>query len=159
MDWWIWVILGFVLLVVELSGAGGFYFVFFGGTAIIIGAIAGLGLGGPEWLQWLLFSSISLTSAILFRPKLVQRFRPHSSLPDIDDLSGQIAIAAENISLDTKGQVQMRGTTWSARNLGPSDLVMGQRCRVVRSIGIALEVCPLSVNSNADAVEPNSATS
>ena len=88
-----------------------------------------------------------------------ERFRPHSSLPDIDDLSGQIAIAAENISLDSKGQVQMRGTTWSARNLGPSDLAMGQRCRVVRSIGIALEVCPLSVNSDADAVQPNSATS
>jgi len=29
----------------------------------------------------------------------------------------------------------------------------------VRSIGIALEVCPLSVNSDADAVQPNSTTS
>lgn len=159
MDWWIWVILGFVLLFIELLGAGGFYFVFFGGTAILIGAIAGLGLGGPAWLQWLLFSIISLTSAFLFRPKLVQRFRPHSSSSDIDDLSGQIAIAAEDISPDTTGQVQMRGTTWSARNLGPSDLIMGQRCRVVRSIGIALEVCPLSLNSDTDAVEANSATS
>jgi hypothetical protein len=157
--WWIWVIFGLVLLFVELSGAGGFYVVFFGCTAILIGAIAGLGLDGPAWLQWLLFSSVSLTSAILFRPKLLQRFRPHSSSPDIDDLSGQIAIAAEDISLDTKGQVQMRGTTWSARNLGPSNLVSGQHCRVVRSIGIVLEVCPLKANPDADSVEPKSATS
>ncbi len=159
MAWWIWIILGFALLFAELTTPGGFFFVFFGGTAILVGVIVAIGLGGPEWLHWLLFSIISLTSAALFRPKLVQRFRPHSSPTDIDDLSGQTAIAGENISQGATGQVQMRGSTWSARNLGPGDLAMGERCRVERSIGIVLEVRPFSVNPEPDSVQPNSGRS
>jgi membrane protein implicated in regulation of membrane protease activity len=156
MVWWLWVILGFLLLFAELTTPGGFFFVFFGGAAILIGVITGLGVGGPAWLQWLLFPIVSLASAGLFRPKLVQRFRPHSSSADIDDLSGQIAITGEDISQGATGQVQMRGSTWSALNLGPGDLAAGQRCRIERSIGIVLEVRPLSDNTDAEVVQPNS---
>jgi membrane protein implicated in regulation of membrane protease activity len=145
-----------VLLFVELTGAGGFFFVFFGGTAILVGTLVGVGLGGPEWWQWLLFASVSLVSAILFRPRLVHRFRPHSSSADIDSLENQIAIAAEEIAPESTGQVQMRGTTWSARNLGPGNLAKGQRCRVERSIGIMVEVHPLALSVEADGAETNS---
>jgi hypothetical protein len=75
------------------------------------------------------------------------------------DLSGQAAIASEDISQGATGQVQMRASTWSARNLGPGDLTTGQRCRIERSIGIVLEVRPLSVSPDADAVQPNSGKS
>ena len=159
MVWWLWVILGFLLLFAELTTPGGFFFVFFGGAAILIGVVTGLGLGGPAWLQWLLFPIVSLTSAALFRPKLVQRLRPHSSSADIDDLSGQTAIASEDITQGAIGQVQMRASTWSARNLGPGDLTKGQRCRIERSVGIVLEVRPLSVSTDADAEQPNSGKS
>jgi hypothetical protein len=151
MVWWLWVILGFVLLFAELTTPGGFFFVFFGGAALLIGVITGLGLGGPAWLQWLLFPILSLASAALFRPKLVRKLRPHSSSADIDNLSGQTAITGEDISQGATGQVQMRGTTWSALNLGPGDLAAGQRCRVERSIGIVLEVRPLPDSTDADA--------
>jgi membrane protein implicated in regulation of membrane protease activity len=156
MVWWLWVILGFLLLFAELTTPGGFFFVFFGGAAILIGVITSIGLGGPAWLQWLLFPIVSLASAGLFRPRLVQRLRPHSSSADIDDLSGQAAIASEDIFQGATGQVQMRASTWSARNLGPGDLAAGQRCRIERSIGIVLEVRPLPVSADADAVQPNS---
>jgi len=156
MVWWLWVILGFLLLFAELTTPGGFFFVFFGGAAILIGVITGLGLGGPVWLQWLLFPIVSLTSAALFRPKLVQRLRPHSSSADIDNLSGQTAITGEDILQSATGQVQMRGSTWSAHNLGPGDLASGQLCQVERSIGIVLEVRPLSASTEADTVQPSS---
>ena len=159
MVWWLWIILGFVLLFAELTTPGGFFFVFFGGAAILIGVITGLGLGGPAWLQWLLFPILSLASAGMFRPKLVQRLRPHSSSADIDDLSGQTAITGEDISEGATGQVQMRASTWSALNLGPGDLMKGQRCRIERSIGIVLEVRPLSVITDAEVVQPNSGKS
>jgi len=159
MVWWLWVILGFLLLFAELTTPGGFFFVFFGGAAILIGVITGLGLGGPAWLQWLLFPIVSLASAGLFRPKLVQKFRPHSSSADIDDLSGQIAVTGEDIAQGATGQVQMRGSTWSALNLGPGDLTAGQRCRVERSIGIVVEVRPLSDSTDTKVVQPNSGKS
>lgn len=39
--WWGWFIVGFALLLLELSSPGGFYFLFFGVGAISVGAVAG----------------------------------------------------------------------------------------------------------------------
>lgn len=139
MSWWIWVILGFILLLAEM-GTTGFFFVFFGVAAILVGALAGIGvLDSASW-QWLLFSVVSVVSTLMFRPKLVQRFRPHSTPDDIDDLVGQEAVAKEDIQPGGSGQVEMRGATWSARNLDSAVLSSGQRCRVERVVGLALEV-------------------
>jgi len=143
MYWWIWIILGLVLLFAEITTYGGFFFVFFGGAALAVGALVALGIGGPAWLQCFIFSVVSLLSAALFRAKLVQKLGPHSNSTDMDNLSGQTAIASEDILQGTSGQVQMRASTWSALNLGPGDLRVGKHCKVERSIGIVLEVRPL----------------
>jgi membrane protein implicated in regulation of membrane protease activity len=143
MAWWMWALFGFALLFAELKTPGGFFFVFFGSSALFLSVIDGIGFGGPFWFQWLLFSVLSVTSAALFRPKLIQRFGSRIIPSDVDELSGQDALADEDIGAKAIGKVQMRGTTWSARNLGPGAVLKGQRCRVERVVGIALEVRPL----------------
>jgi membrane protein implicated in regulation of membrane protease activity len=37
MDWWIWVVLGLVLLIGEIVTPGGFYLLFFGIGAVVVG--------------------------------------------------------------------------------------------------------------------------
>ena len=53
MLWWVWILLGFLLLLAELLTPGGLYLLFFGVAAIIVGLLAGLNLIGPPWMQWL----------------------------------------------------------------------------------------------------------
>ena len=45
MIWWMWVLLGVVLLVVEMVTPGGLFALFFGVSALLVAGMAALGLG------------------------------------------------------------------------------------------------------------------
>lgn len=140
MLWWIWLLVGLVLFVVELLTPGGFYLLFFGVGAIGVGLLARFGLAGPQWVEWLLFSVISIAALLLFRRPLLTRFRLSVSDKDIDSLVGETAMALEDIAADGIGKAEMRGTAWSARNVGGNPVKRGQRCKVERIEGLMLWV-------------------
>jgi membrane protein implicated in regulation of membrane protease activity len=131
MEWWMWVLVGLLLLLVELVTPGGFYFIFFGIGAVVVGVLAGLGAGGPVWFQFLLFSILSLVSLWLFREKLLKLTE---SAPDrnVDSLIGETAVASDEIAVNGIGKVSMRGTSWNARNIGDKPLTNGERAKVER---------------------------
>jgi hypothetical protein len=146
MAWWAWILLGFFLLLAELLTPGGFYLLFFGTGALIVGVLVLLQVGGPSWLQLLLFSALSTAAVVLFRRPLVQRFggraAPQGTSEDTDSLVGESAVAMETIAAGDMGRVEMRGSSWRARNLGERPLASGQRCTVERVQGLMLEVRP-----------------
>ena len=43
MEWWMWAVLGLALLMLEMATPGGFYFIFFGASAFLVGALDLLG--------------------------------------------------------------------------------------------------------------------
>lgn len=139
MDWWIWLLLGLLLLLAELVTPGGFYIIFFGIGAIVVGILAGFQLAGPTWFQFILFSIISVASLWLFREKLLQLARPARS-EGVDNLVGETAVSLEDIPANGIGKAEMRGTTWNTRNVGDKPLARGQRCKVERLEGLTLFV-------------------
>jgi membrane protein implicated in regulation of membrane protease activity len=60
MEWWIWILLGLLLLLAELLTPGGFYIIFFGVGAVVVGVLAGFNVAGPLWFQVILFSVLSV---------------------------------------------------------------------------------------------------
>lgn len=140
MLWWIWILLGFFLLLVELLTPGGLYLLFFGTAAILVGMLAGLDLSGPTWMQWLLFSILSIVALLLFRRPLLQKLRPAGQSKEVDSLAGETAVTLEDIAVDAIGKAELRGTSWNARNIGSNPLTRGQRCIVERVEGLMLWV-------------------
>jgi membrane protein implicated in regulation of membrane protease activity len=69
MAWWVWLLVGLGLLGFEMLTPGGFFILFFGLGALVVGALAGLGLTEPVWLQWLLFSVLSVGSLLRYEIK------------------------------------------------------------------------------------------
>ena len=57
---------------VEMLTPGGFYFLFFGVAALVVGILAGLGAGGPLWAQLVVFSVLSVACLFVLRPYLVR---------------------------------------------------------------------------------------
>ncbi len=53
---------------------------------------------------------------------------------------GAQAIATEDILVAGLGKAEMRGTTWSARNVGETALARGQRCVVAGIEGLVLHI-------------------
>ena len=139
MAWWVWLVLGLVLLGAEVLTPGGFFVLFFGLAALVVGALDGLGVGGPDWLQWLLFSVLSIGSLVLFRRRLVERLRGPEGR-DVDAFVGEVAVLLEDLPPGAVGKAELRGTAWSARHEGPETLPRGRRCRVQRVEGLMLFV-------------------
>jgi membrane protein implicated in regulation of membrane protease activity len=129
MDWWIWIVLGLVLLLGELVTPGGFYILFFGVGAIMVGILAGFNAAGPPWFQVIVFSVLSVLTLWLFRERLVQSTH-RDSLDHVDTLIGETAVITEEIPSRGIGKAEMRGTSWSARNVGEKSLARGERCKV-----------------------------
>ena|SRR5687767_896342 len=138
-SWWLWLLLGFLLLLLELVTPGGFFVFFFGLGAIIVGLLAAAGLAGPAPVQWLLFAVLSAGGLLLLRKPLQNRTRV-SHEREVDQIVGETAIAIGDIGIRQVGKAELRGTAWNARNTGDSLIVSGQRCRVERVEGLTLDI-------------------
>jgi membrane protein implicated in regulation of membrane protease activity len=139
MEWWIWILLGLALLLAEVVTPGGFYIIFFGVGAVIVGVLAGFDAAGPLWFQVILFSLISVLALWLFREKLL-RLTQGAAQPNIDSLIGESCVAAEDMAVNAVGKAELRGTSWTARNAGEIPLARGQRCTVERVEGLTIFV-------------------
>ena len=138
MAWWIWVLGGLVLLVAEIATPGGFFAIFFGAGAILVGALKGLGWEGPAWAEWLVFTILSLIALGLFRKPLMRRFNLSGGKRTVDRMEGERALVTEDVAPGGVGKAEMRGTSWTARTAGESPLAKGRRCRVERVEGLTL---------------------
>src|SRR5262245_23762016 len=137
MGWWLWVLVGFGLLVVETITPGGFFFIFFGIAALLVGVLAALGAAGPDWMEWLLFTVFSVAGIPFFRRPLMRRFNlTHGKA--VDNLVGETAVVLEEVAPGGVGKAEMRGSSWTARTAGAATLPRGRRCRAERIGGLSL---------------------
>lgn len=139
MTWSYWLFMGLVLAGAEMMAPGGFYLLFFGIAALIVGALAGLGIVQTAWLEWLLFSILAVVSLLLFRGPLLRTTR---STPTrvVDSMVGESAVLLDDLPSGHTGKAELRGTTWTTRNDGASPLTKGQRAIVTKVDGLTLRV-------------------
>jgi membrane protein implicated in regulation of membrane protease activity len=140
LSWWVWLLLGLLLVGLELTTPAELYLLFFGAAAIVVGVVAALGPAQPLWVQVLLFSLLSLAALGLFRRSLLARLRPRGPQRVVDDLVGETAIALEDVPVNGLGKVELRASSWRARNVGKNQLAAGERCRVEWVDGLTLGV-------------------
>ena len=140
MVWWLWVLLGLGLLALEMATPGGFFALFFGLGALVVGGLTGAGAAGPAWMQWLLFSALSIVALALLRRPLQVHLNVRAGGHAVDSLGGTAAVALEEVPAGGMGKVELRGSAWSARNSGDRPLTRGERCTVEKVDGLTLWV-------------------
>ncbi len=140
MPWWGWIVVG-VLLGAEIVVPTDFYLVFLGLSALAVGFLGVLGLDAPAWVEWALFGLFSVISFVFFRRQVRARFKQRGSDPRVDDtLVGEVATLQEALAPGATGRAELRGTTWVARNGGPTPMTAGSRARVERVEGLLLHL-------------------
>ena len=140
MQWWHWAVLGLALGLLELATPGGFFILFFGIGALLVSVLAMLGIAGPLWLQWALFGVLSVLTLFFFRDPLLRRMRAAERTGLVDSLTADIAVTKEDILPGAVGRAELRGTSWSALNVGMAALHRGQRCSVRKVEGLTLHI-------------------
>jgi membrane protein implicated in regulation of membrane protease activity len=138
MVWWVWVVLGFILLATEFA-SGSMHVAFFAVGAFVVGILVGFGVDIPLWGQLLIFTGVSLFAFFFLRPIAVRKLKLDQKKV-VDTLVGEQATAMEEIAPQAIGRAELRGTTWSARNVGETVLNRGQRCVVADVEGLTIHI-------------------
>jgi len=132
--WVIWAILAVLLALGELATPGLF---FLGPVALAtLPALVVALLGGPAWLQVLVFIAGSLASLLVLRPIA----RAHLQMPALTRtgtaaLVGTRAMVLERVDADG-GRVKIGGEEWSARAyMGDQVIEPGTRVEVAKIEG------------------------
>ena len=97
-------------------------------------------LGGPVWLQVLLFLAVSILMLAMLRP-FVRRISAPRARTNADRHIGQTAIVTETIdnALES-GRVMVDGLSWKARASDNTVLEAGTRVQVKEIHGVTLTV-------------------
>jgi inner membrane protein len=138
--WWMWLLLGLILLVAEILTPGGFFVIFFGFGALAVGVLSLFGMSLPLTFEVLIFILLSGASLLLFRKPMLERFKLDTPKKDIDSLVGEFAVAVAEIPAGGFGKAELRGTNWSARNVGEGPIAAASRIRVEKVDGLTLWV-------------------
>ena len=142
MLWWHWSILGLSLVGIEiltLGGLGNFYFLFFGVAALMVSGLTWSGLIEAAWLQWFLFAILGIISLFVMKKSLQnKRSLNGKDEPDVDSMVGEIAKVLEPLEPQALGKVELRGSTWNARNAGENILEKDSIAKIVRVDGLTL---------------------
>lgn len=139
MTWWIWILIGLLLLAAEVAVPGGIIMLFFGIAALIVGALVAGGLGGPLWVQSLLFSLLSIVSLTTLRGPILRKMGASTARADrVDAIEGENVLLITDLAPGADGKVEFRGTSWSARNVGNNPLIKGEQGVVEKIKGVTL---------------------
>lgn len=138
---WIWILVGVILLVMELTLPGLLLF-FFGLGAVVTGlAVFLLPLGLSA--QLLLFSVLSVVMLLTLRRVLKPiLYRKGASGPDSEEFTGRTARVTEAIAPPLAGAVEFNGCRWSARADAP--IASGDWVAITGRDNLTLLVKPLS---------------
>jgi len=141
MSWSSWMLFGAALLLVEVMMPGSFFVLFFGVGAVVVGALVGVGAVAEPWLQWLLFSAISVGSLVGFRSRLLAMLQQgRTSTVGTETFVGESATLLDDLEPGAVGRAELRGSVWSVRSDDATRIVRGQRCRVEKVDGLTLWV-------------------
>lgn len=138
MAWWMWMLLGFALLALEIFTPGGFFVMFFGAGAILVGLLAVAELVRTPWVEWIVFTVVSVVSLLVLRPRLVSRMRVDGH--DVDTMVGEAGTMLDDVAAGQLGKAELRGTAWNARNVEARALRRGERVRIVEVDGLTILV-------------------
>ena len=138
MSWWVWVLVGFLLLGVEFV-ATTMHLGLFAIGAFVVAILVAVGLPMPLWGLLVVFTVATLVSFFFIRPVLMRKLN-FNEKKVVDSLVGEQALALEDMPAGGNGRAEMRGTTWSARNIGETALLRGQRCIVAGVDGLSLHI-------------------
>jgi inner membrane protein len=139
-EWWMWMVFGVVTLSLELMTPGGFYLMFIGSAAIVTGALAPV--IHTAWIEILLFAFLSIFSIAVFRRPLARKVARSTPKADVQEFVGETGRALEAIAPGATGTVELRGSTWQARNGGTVPLAINGACSVVSRDGLKFVVQP-----------------
>jgi membrane protein implicated in regulation of membrane protease activity len=98
-----------------------------------------VGLPGQPYAEWGLFIVLAIVLMFGVRRQLYGRL-VGSPPPMFETVVGEVATVSESIEPGAMGRVRLRGTDWTARNVGRITLHEGQRAKIERVENLVVDL-------------------
>lgn len=146
----VWFGLTVILLIAEAATVTVISLWFAAGS---LAAMAAALLGGPIWLQTLVFLIVSAIALTALRPLVRKHLTPKLTATNIDSVIGSIGIVTIPIdNIAASGQVKLSGMEWSARSSSGEPLEAGTKVRVDKIEGVKVFVSPAEVSAGVSTI-------
>lgn len=110
-----------------------------------LAALACSMLGGPLWLQIVLFFLVSILSLILTKPLVKKYVNSNAVATNFDRIIGMEAVVTEEIdNLKAQGSVLVDGKVWTARSADNSVIEKDSIVRACKIDGVKLIVSKIN---------------
>ena len=140
MAWWSWGVFGFGLLIGEVLLPGTLFLLFFGVGALIVSVLVWCGLAEVVWVQWTCFGVLSAVFLLVFRNRLLGMLKPKKGYAAVDQIVGEVGTAVDTLTPGAKGNIELRGTSWTAKNDSHEIISSGSRVKVTAVHGLIVSV-------------------
>ena len=105
-------------------------------------------LGGPMWLQVLLFFAVSIVLLAALRPLVKKHFIPKLEKTNVDAVVGTTGTVLSPIdNIQATGRVKLGGMEWTARSTSGEPITEGTIVKVDRIEGVKAFVTPVEVTA------------
>ncbi len=105
-------------------------------------------LGGPMWLQVLLFFAVSIVLLAALRPLVKKHFTPKLEKTNVDAVVGTTGTVISPIdNIQATGRVKLGGMEWTARSTSGEPIAEGTIVKVDRIEGVKAFVTPAEVTA------------
>lgn len=103
-------------------------------------------LGGPVWLQTLLFLVVSAVLLALLRPLVRKYVTPKVTATNVDSVVGSTGLVTASIdNVTAAGQVKLGAMEWTARSTSGVPIPEGTLVKVDRIEGVKVFVSPVEI--------------
>lgn len=103
-------------------------------------------LGGPVWLQTLLFLVVSAVLLALLRPLVRKYVTPKVTATNVDSVVGSTGLVTASIdNVTAAGQVKLGAMEWTARSTSGAPIPEGTLVKVDRIEGVKVFVSPVEI--------------
>lgn len=144
---WVWFILMVVFLVAEAACPIHLISIWFAAGSLVA-AIASM-LGGPVWLQLVLFLVVSGALLAALWPFVKKFLNPNVEKTNVDAVVGSTGYVTANIdNISAVGQVKLGSMEWTARSTSGDPITKGTLVKVDRIEGVKAFVSVVNVNAN-----------
>ncbi len=139
----VWLVLMLALLAAEAATVSLVSLWFAAGS---LAALLASLLGGPHWLQVLLFLLVSTVSLLSLRPLARKHFSPKLTATNVDSVIGSTGLVTAPIdNVTASGQVKLGAMEWTARSTSGDPIPQNTLVRVDRVEGVKVFVSPAEV--------------
>jgi membrane protein implicated in regulation of membrane protease activity len=138
MQYWLWLLLGLSLAILELLTPSGFFLIILGGAAILVGLLVAAGIFASWNAQAIIFCLIALVIWFTLGKRLRETITTKDSRHG--DLVGSLITVKTETAPGEDGSGELWGTSWRLKNIDNAILYPEERALVISCEGITLMV-------------------